>query len=109
MGRRIQFQKKLESFKGLAIDPITNRPAVYFQHPESVKMNYPAIVYGLDNIKNTYANGGVYLSQRSYSVTVIDPNPDSPIVGMVAALPTCRFNRHYERDNLNHDVFTIFF
>lgn len=109
MGRRIQFQEILEAIKGLAIDPITRRPAVYFQPPESVKMKYPAIVYNLDGIKNTYANGGVYLSQRSYSVTVIDPDPDSPIVGKVAALPTCRFNRHYERDNLNHDVFTIFF
>lgn len=109
MGRRVQFQEILESIDGLAIDSITQRPAVYFQPPESVKMSYPAIVYGLDEIKNTYANGGVYLSQRRYSVTVIDPDPDSPIVGMVAALPTCRFNRHYARDNLNHDVFTIFF
>ena len=72
----------------------------YFQPPESVKMNYPAIVYGLDSIENTYANDGVYLSYRKYSVTVIDK---------VATLPTCRFIRHYEKDNLNHDVFTIFF
>lgn len=82
---------------------------VYFQPPASVKMNYPAIVYGLEDIRNTYANDGVYLSHRSYSVIVIDKDPDSPIVGRVAALPTCRFNRHYEKDNLNHDVFTLFF
>lgn len=81
----------------------------YFQPPESVKMNYPAIVYGLDGIENTYANDGVYLSYRKYSVTVIDKDPDSPLVGKVATLPTCRFIRHYEKDNLNHDVFTIFF
>ena len=109
MGRRIQLQEMLESINGLAIDPLTRRPAVYFQPPESVKMCYPAIVYELDRIENLYADDGVYLSQRSYSVTVIDPDPDSPIVDMVAILPTCRFNRHYERDNLNHDVFTIFF
>lgn len=109
MNRRIRFQEILESIDGLAIDPRTQRPAVYFQPPESVKMSYPAIVYGLDEIKNTYADGGVYLSRRRYSVTVIDQDPDSLIVGKVAALPTCRFNRHYERDNLNHDVFTIFF
>lgn len=81
----------------------------YFQTPASVQMKYPAIVYGLDDIKNTFANDGVYSSLRRYSVTVIDKNPDSPIVGRVAALPTCRFNRHYEKDNLNHDVFTIYF
>lgn len=82
---------------------------VYFQPPESVKMNYPAIVYALDNIENTYADDGVYLSSRRYAVTVIDKDPDSPFIGKVAALPTCRYNRHYEKDNLNHDVFILFF
>lgn len=81
----------------------------YFQPPESVKMNYPAIVYALDNIENTYADDGVYLSSRRYAVTVIDKDPDSLLIGKVAALPTCRYNRHYEKDNLNHDVFTLFF
>ena len=81
----------------------------YFQPPASVQMKYPAIVYGLDDIKNTFANDGVYSSLRRYSVTVIDKNPDSPIVSRVATIKTCRFNRHYEKDNLNHDVFTIYF
>ncbi|MBS6180570.1 MAG: hypothetical protein KH921_07255 [Erysipelotrichaceae bacterium] len=91
------------------LEQILGSRNVYFQPPESVKMKYPAIVYGLDNIENEYANGGVYLSHRRYSVTVIDKDPDSPIVGKVSALPLCRFNRHYEKDNLNHDVFTLFF
>lgn len=82
---------------------------VYFQPPESLKMKYPAIVYGLEDIENTFANDGVYLSQRKYSITVIDDDPDSLIVGKVAALPSCRFNRHYEKDNLNHDAFTIYY
>ena len=81
----------------------------YFQPPESIKMNYPAIVYGLDDIMSQYANDGVYLSRRRYSVTVIDKNPDSSIIGKIAALPNCRFNRHYEKDNLNHNVFTLYF
>lgn len=82
---------------------------VYFQPPESVKMQYPAIVYSLDDIENRYADDGVYLSCRRYAITVIDKDPDSLIIGKVAALPTCRYNRHYAKDNLNHDVFTIFF
>ena len=72
-------------------------------------MNYPAIVYGLDDIENQYANDGVYLSHRRYSVTVIDKNPDSEIVGKVAELPRCKFNRSYQKDNLNHYVFTLFY
>lgn len=91
------------------LEEILGSRNVYFKTPESVRMNYPAIVYGLDGIKNTYANGRVYLSHRIYSITVIDKDPDSPIVGKVSALPLCRFNRHYEKDNLNHDVFTLYF
>jgi hypothetical protein len=81
----------------------------YFQPPTSVKMKYPAIVYGLSDIENTFANDGVYLSARKYSVTVIDSDPDSELIGKVAGLPTSRFNRHYTGDNLNHDVFEIIF
>lgn len=80
---------------------------VYFQRPESKKMNYPAIVYELSGIPSLYANDGVYLSGRQYSVTLIDKNPDSPLVDRIAALPTCRFDRHYRADNLNHWVFTL--
>lgn len=80
---------------------------VYFQRPESKKMNYPAIVYTLSGIPSVYANDGVYLSGRTYSVTIIDKNPDSPLVRKVAALPTSKFDRHYKADNLNHWVFTL--
>ena len=82
---------------------------VYFQPPESVKMKYPAIVYGLEDIKNTFANDRVYLSKRKYLITVIDEDPDSEIVEKISQLPTCRFNRHFESDNLNHDVFILEF
>lgn len=82
---------------------------VYFQPPELVKMTYPAIVYSLNNIDNSFANDGVYLSKKQYSITLIDKNPDSLLVDGIAYLPTCKFNRHYQKDNLNHYVFTLYF
>ena len=82
---------------------------VYFQPPESVKMKYPAIVYSRNRIDNEYADDGVYIQSPSYSVTVIDKNPDSEIVENISLLPRCRFDRHYISDNLNHDVFTIYY
>lgn len=81
----------------------------YFQPPATVKMRYPAIVYALNDIENTFADDRVYLSIRNYLITVIDSDPDSSLIGKVASLPTSRFNRHYTKDNLNHDVFTIFY
>lgn len=82
---------------------------VYFQPPESMKMKYPAIVYSRADIDNDYADDGVYLSRRRYSVTVIDEDPDSEIVDAVALLATCKHSRHYVNDNLNHDVFTLYY
>ena len=82
---------------------------VYFQPPESVQMKYPAIVYFRNRIDNEHANDGVYMQSPSYSITVIDKNPDSEIVERVSRLPMCRFDRHFTADNLNHDTFTIYY
>lgn len=79
----------------------------YFQAPDSKGMNYPAIVYELNGIPSLYANDGVYLSGRQYSATLIDRDPDSPLVDRIAALPACRFDRYYKADNLNHWVFVL--
>ena len=101
MPSRLELQTLLEEILGSR--------NVYFQPPGSVKMKYPAIVYGLEDIKNTFANDRVYLSKRKYLITVIDEDPDSEIVEKISQLPTCRFNRHFELDNLNHDVFILEF
>ena len=82
---------------------------VYFQPPESVKIEYPAIVYSRKKIDNRFANDNVYAQFNCYEVTVIDKNPDSEIVEKVSKLPMCRFDRPFTSDNLNHDVFTIYF
>lgn len=82
---------------------------VYFQPPESVKMEYPAIVYSRDDIENTFAENSVYKQDHQYQIVVIDKDPDSKIVDAVSKLPMCRFVRHYEADNLNHDVFSIYY
>lgn len=82
---------------------------VYFQPPESIKMKYPAIVYSRDDIDNSFANDSVYMQSLAYSVTVIDSDPDSEIVAKVSRLPRCQYDRHYKADNLNHDMFTIYY
>ena len=82
---------------------------VYYQPPESVKMQYPAIVYSRSNINNAFADNDVYRQSRAYTITVIDFDPDSSIVSAVSKLPRCRFDRHYAYNNLNHDVFTLYF
>jgi len=82
---------------------------VYYQPPASVKMKYPAIVYSLEDIENIHSNNSVYKQNIAYQITVIDKDPDSEIVKKVSRLPMCRFNRHFISDNLNHDVFILYY
>ncbi len=82
---------------------------VYFQPPSSIQMKYPAIVYSRSNINKKNANGNPYITNLSYDVTLIDKNPDSPIVKSILEIPYCSYGRHYVSDNLNHDSFTIYY
>lgn len=82
---------------------------VYFQPPESVKMRYPAIVYSLSDITNTFADDLPYANHIAYEIIVIDKNPDNDTIKKIMKLPLCRFNRHYTSDNLNHDAFTLYY
>lgn len=82
---------------------------VYFQPPETIKLKYPAIIYSRDNIRNYHANDNVYNQMIVYQLMIIDKNPDSNIVQNISKLPLCQFNRHYVADNLNHDIFLIYF
>jgi hypothetical protein len=82
---------------------------VYFQQPSTTQMVYPCIVYGRSSANTSFADNQPYTYEKRYIVTVIDKNPDSLIPDKVARLPKCVFDRHYTADNLNHDVFTLFF
>lgn len=82
---------------------------VYFQPPTNTQMVYPCIVYKRDNVETLFADNNPYRSTKRYQVTIIDRNPDSTISDKVAALPLCAFDRFYTADNLNHDVYNLFF
>lgn len=82
---------------------------VYYQPPATTKMQYPAIVYSRSDIVNEHANNNPYIQSLEYELTVIDRNPDSEYVKKISRLPLCAFDRHYTADNLNHDVFRIYY
>ena len=82
---------------------------VYFQPPENLKITYPCIIYERSSGRTNFADNKPYRFGKLYSITVIDSNPDSPIPDKISELPCCTFDRHYVADNLNHDVFEIYF
>lgn len=82
---------------------------VYYQPPESTKMQYDAIKYSKKTIRTRHANNAVYSMMDCYELIVIAKKPDHPVIKKLLALPYCSFDRHYVADNLNHDVLTIYF
>lgn len=87
---------------------LTFCPNCYFQPPESVKLKYPCIVYHRNSSNTTYADNNPYGFRFSYDVTVISRDSDDDIPRQIAKLQLCRFNRHFTKDNLNHDLFTLY-
>lgn len=101
MGQRLRLQSLLEEIIG--------EGHVYFQPPANVQMQYPAIVYQRDDLDTEFANNGPYKFCQRYQVTVIDRDPDSDFPSLVAAIPMCIFSRFFVAENLNHDVYSLYF
>ena len=99
MGRRLELHQILESF-------VEN---VYFQPPTNVRLLYPCIIYKRDFADTKFADDKPYSFVQRYSIMIIDPNPDSDIPEKVAAMPMSLFNRFYTADNLNHDIYNVYY
>lgn len=99
MGQRLDLHQILESFT----------PNVYFQPPTNVRLQYPCIIYKRDFAETEFADDKPYSHTKRYMITVIDRNPDSDIPDKVASMRMSLFNRFYTADDLNHDVYNVYF
>lgn len=91
------------------LEAVLGSENVYFQPPPALQMQYPCIVYRRDDALTEFADNIPYSHTKRYQVTVIDRNPDSLIPDKVAALPLCRFDRAFAANNLNHDVYNLYY
>lgn len=89
-------------------EEILESPNVYFQPPENKRIEYDCIIYSVSNRDIRHANNNPYKHDVAYQVIVIYKNPDSDLPKKISSLPTCRFDRSYKKDNLNHEVFTLY-
>lgn len=101
MASRLELQAKLEELLGLK--------HVYYQPPESLRLEYPAIVYSKSKIETRKANNSTYSKFTRYDITVIDKRPDNPVIDKLMELPYCSYDRPYKADNLNHDVLSLYY
>lgn len=82
---------------------------VYFQPPESKEIEHPCIVYNRDFARTDHADNFPYAHTKRYQITYISQDPDDAITALIAALPMCIFDRWFAANNLNHDVYKLFF
>lgn len=82
---------------------------VYFQRPPSTGMRYPCIFYKRDSKNEKFSNNMLYIGTQRYLVTVIDEDPDSEIPDKISQLRHCSFESHYVAENLNHDVYSLYY
>lgn len=82
---------------------------VYYQPPQSIKLNYPCIIYSREKIKSIYANDYSYTYNTKYKIVLIYKNPDEKIVyDIETKLPMCSHDSHYISNNLYHDAFYLY-
>lgn len=101
MNRRLELQTELEGLLGIK--------HVYYQAPESLKMEYPCIRYSKSNISSRHADDIKYSNLTRYQIIVIDKKPDNAVIQKILELPYSSFSNHYVSDNLNHDVIEIYY
>lgn len=101
MASRLELQSKLEELLGTR--------NVYYQPPESLKINYPAIIYSRNDVDSRYANDLPYMLSKSYEIIVVDKKADNSVIDAILQLPYSSYDRHYVSDNLHHDVIELYF
>lgn len=104
MDRRAELHQILKSLY------INGTPHVYYQPPKDARIDYPCIIYKLDDMPALHADNNPYKFGHKYQVSVIDRDPESPLRERIASLPTCRMKTSpYVSDNLHHFVFSLYY
>lgn len=92
----------------LKLEELLGSTNVYFQPPESAKLNYPCIIYSLSGVHNKNAANSVYVKHKSYTLKYITKDPDDPFIDILSDQPYCGFSTQYKSNNMYHNVYRIY-
>lgn len=81
---------------------------VYYQPPENIKIEYPCLLYYMNDMDIKKANNTRYVSYNRYTITYISKKIDDKIVDLLLQIPLSSFDRQYISDGLHHVVLTIY-
>lgn len=99
--RRLELHELLTS--------IMDGAKVYHQPPESKKLTYPCLLYERSRDYTHHADNMDYMRKLQYTLTLIDKKSVSDYLEPILDLPYCTLDRHFMADDLNHDVFTLYY
>lgn len=103
MNSRLDLHEKLVNLLG------SNH--VYFQPPESIRMVYPCFVYERSYMEVDPADDKKYVTHMRYELMYISKDPDTNdfIESVLNTFDYCAYTRHFVSDNLNHEVFDLYY
>lgn len=83
----------------------------YYNPPEGLKLEYPCIIYEDATRQILHANNGPYSDRDSYSILIIDPDPESTIPTLFEQAIKRYWSpgKPYDYDELSHWPYTIYF
>lgn len=81
---------------------------IYFDPPESKKLSFPAIVYFRRRVDTVRADNKSYMLYDRYQITFIHKDGDNGFIEKLLELPYCTHDDEFKKNDMYHDVFTIY-
>lgn len=100
-------RKELSAKLSSLMEECGEEPKLYFQPPESVKLEYPCIVYHLRTMTSQYAEDAPYKVNVGFDITYITRSPTSQFPAKIVKQPQIGFDRYYTSDGLHHYAYTF--
>lgn len=82
-------------------------PHLYFQPPESVKLEYPCMIYRLRTMTSRKADDKPYYKTIGFDITYVTRSPNSSVPSRMLSEQYMNFDRYYTSENLHHYAYTI--
>lgn len=91
---------------------IHNTENVYYDPPESIRMDFPCFRFELNNIDVKHADNKAYAKKPRWAVTYITRDLEEieeVAEEMLEHFQYCNFDTSFRADNLQHAVFNLYF
>lgn len=83
---------------------------VYFNPPESLRLQYDCIKYSMTGMHSKRADDFAYGNTKQYTLVVMSKSPSCDIPEKILEhFPMARFDRQYAYDELYHTIILLYY